>query len=171
MSVTCAWENGLAGGTHTFSLLLLKCWGAQADLQGRPTSGARVSWDTRDLCQRGEVGPREHEPVPGSASRPALLMRDNEVHLISAADLPPGYGGCRQSPRQGPGVMEGLGQEDPQPGPLRGWGLWGVREQGGPGGGRWDSAGVPGSQGLIQPLSMTPAHSRGNFFPVQTSPG
>lgn len=73
------------------------------------------------------------------------------MHLISAADLPLGHGGCRQSPRQGPGVMEGLGQEALQPGALRGWGLRGVHEQGGPGGGRWDSGCVPGSQGLIQP--------------------
>lgn len=111
LSITRAWENSLGGGTHTFALLFLKCWGAQGNLQGRLTSGARLSWDTRDLRQRGGVGPREHEPVPGFASRPALLMRHNEVQLISAADLPPGHGGCWQSPRKGPAVMEGLGQE------------------------------------------------------------
>lgn len=150
LSITRAWENSLGRGTHA-ALLLPKRWGAQGDLRGRLTSGARVSWDTRDLCQRGEVGPREHEPVPGSTSRPALLMRDNEVHLISAADLPPGHGGCRQSPRQGAAAMEERGQE------------------GTPAGG---SAGLGAAcQGLIQPPSVTPADSRGGFSPLQTSPG
>lgn len=73
LSVPCAWENSLGGGTHTSALLLLKRWGAQGDLRGRLTSGARVSWDTRELCQRGEVRPREHEPVPWLRQPPCPL--------------------------------------------------------------------------------------------------
>lgn len=58
-------------------LWLWGCGGPQG-CQGRLTSPNRVSWDSRDLRQRGKVGPGEHEPVPGSGSRcPALLMRDN----------------------------------------------------------------------------------------------
>lgn len=46
--------------------------------------------DGQEPCQRGEVGPGEHEPVLGCGSHgPALLMRDNEEPLL----------GCRLAPR------------------------------------------------------------------------
>lgn len=91
------------------------------------------------------------------------------MHLISAADLPPGHAGCRQCPQQGQGTWRGWGEGGCRQGtPRRCWGLRG-HKWGHLGGECRDSGCEPTSHGPTYGLpapDSDPGTSPGGFSPL-----